>query len=171
MSLSSVSSKLAALDLILGVVKGLPEIDKGPFLEELKRHIGEARERSNPLMLSWGELKEMVDAGWEVGSHTASHVILSRVSFNQATEEIRLSRSDLERQLGRPVDLFAYPNGKREDYNAAIKEYLREAGYLGAVTTVDRMNREDVDLFEMGRKSPWEECGPKFALRINQSFW
>lgn len=170
-SLLSVPEKIAALEYILETLKMLPEPDKLTLVEEIFNRLYNKQPKSEPLMLSWNELKRMAQEGWDVGSHTANHVILTRIPFCQAKDEIRSSGSILERELDRPIRLFAYPNGKPGDYDLSIKTFLRDAGYIGALTTVDRLNAQDVDLFEIGRKSPWEESVPGFALRLSRSFW
>jgi peptidoglycan/xylan/chitin deacetylase (PgdA/CDA1 family) len=170
-SLVTVPEKIAAIEQILETLKMLPEADNLRLLDEIFRRLHNKEPKSEPLMLSWNELKQMADEGWEVGSHTANHVILTRVPFSQAKEEIRSSKSILERELDRPIRLFAYPNGKPGDYDLSIKAFLRDAGYICALTTIDRLNAQDVDLFEIGRKSPWEESVPGFALRLARNWW
>lgn len=170
-SLVSVPEKIAALEYILETLKMLPEADKLTLVDEIFKRLQNKQHKSEPLMLSWDELKRMAQEGWDVGSHTANHVILTRVSFCQAKDEIRSSGFLLEQELDRPIRLFAYPNGKPGDYDLSIKTFLRDAGYIGALTTVDRLNAQDVDLFEIGRKSPWEESVPGFALRLARNWW
>src|SRR5262245_6262620 len=169
-SLVSVPEKIAALERILETLKILPEPNKLTLVEEIFKRLYNKQPKSEPLMLSWNELKQMAYEGWEVGSHTANHVILTRVPLCEAKEEIRLSGSILEQELGRPIRLFAYPNGKPGDYDLSIKKFLSDAGYIGALTTVDRLNAHDVDLFEIGRKSPWEKFIPNFALSLARSW-
>jgi peptidoglycan/xylan/chitin deacetylase (PgdA/CDA1 family) len=170
-SLVSVAEKVAGLKHILEALKLLDEPEKLGLVEEILKRLDNKQRKSEPLMLSWNELKQMAYEGWEVGSHTANHVILTRVPFCQAKEEIRSSGSMLERELDRPIRLFAYPNGKPGDFDLPIKAFLRDAGYIGALTTVDRLNAQDVDLFEIGRKSPWEESVPGFALTLARNWW
>ncbi len=168
--LTSVVERFRALEQILETLKVLPESNKLALVEEILNCLCNEKPKSGPLMLSWSELKQMACQGWEVGSHTANHVILTRVPFGQAKEEIQASGSILERELGRPIRLFAYPNGKTSDYDTAIKSFLKELGYIGALTTIDKLNAHDVDLFELGRKSPWEESLFRFAVRLGRSF-
>jgi peptidoglycan/xylan/chitin deacetylase (PgdA/CDA1 family) len=170
-SLVSVAERIIALEHILETLKSLSEPDKLTLADEIFRRLYNKQPKCEPLMLSWNELKQMAYNGWDVGSHTANHVILTRVPLCQGKEEINSSGHILERELGRPIRLFAYPNGKPGDYDPLIKQFLRNCGYIGAFTTVDGVNAHDTDLFEIGRKSPWEECLPGFALRISRSFW
>lgn len=170
-SLASMPEKLRALEQILEMLKTLPETDKQALADEMFGRLYKKRLKIEPLMLSWAELRKLAQEGWEIGAHTVNHVILTKVPLWQANDEINSSASVLKQELDRPVRLFAYPNGKSGDYNISIKKILAENGYIGAVTTVDRLNAEDADLFAIGRKSPWEESVPGFALKLKRSYW
>jgi peptidoglycan/xylan/chitin deacetylase (PgdA/CDA1 family) len=47
----------------------------------------------------------------EVGSHTVSHPMLSRMTIKEQRHELTASKAELERILGGPVKSFCYPNG------------------------------------------------------------
>jgi peptidoglycan/xylan/chitin deacetylase (PgdA/CDA1 family) len=164
--LATVTEKLGALERITETLKTLPETEKRSLTDELFRRLYSMDFQGEPVMLSWAELRKLAYQGWEVGSHTANHVILTRVPLCQAKEEISASGAVLEQELDRPVRLFAYPNGKAADYDSSIKRTLAERGYLGAVTTIDRLNTQGADLFAIGRTSPWEQSLPNFALKL-----
>lgn len=86
--------------------------------------------------MTWDQLAEMADAGMEIGSHTVSHPILTRLSAAGAAAELAGSRAVLEERLGRPVRHFAYPNGQPADLSGDLARMVREAGYRSACTTV-----------------------------------
>ena len=171
LSLVAVPERIFALNQILEHLKAFSEAKKIMVLEAIFNSLAREQPKPEPVMLSWNELRQMAHEGWEIGSHTANHVILTRVPLCQAKEEIRSSGAILERELGLPIRLFAYPNGKPADYDIFIKECLRKSGYIGGVTTVDGANAYKVDPFEIGRKSAWEESVSAFALRLSRSFW
>jgi peptidoglycan/xylan/chitin deacetylase (PgdA/CDA1 family) len=80
--------------------------------------------------LRWEELRELADAGWEVGSHTCSHPHLTRVDDGALERELAASRAQCSDQLGRPCRSIAYPYG---DVDARVVDAARSAGYeLGA---------------------------------------
>ena len=169
--LVSIPEKLSALEQILAQLKTLPEQEKQGLVDELCRRLQPYGAKVDSLMLAWTQLREMAREGWEVGAHTANHVILTRVPLDHAKDEIASSSAVLQRELGWPVRLFAYPNGKPDDYDLAIKKVLDDTGYIGAVTTVDRMNDRNTDPFAIGRKSPWEESLPSFAVKLKWAYW
>lgn len=85
-----------------------------------------------PGYVTWGQVREMVAAGVEMGAHTVSHLELPRLSPGDARWEAAESRKRLEREIGRTVPFFAYPAGRNDPRSV---ETLRGAGFLGAVTT------------------------------------
>jgi peptidoglycan/xylan/chitin deacetylase (PgdA/CDA1 family) len=86
-----------------------------------------------------------------IGSHTVSHVILSRCSSVQMEKELAESRRFLETALGSPVDLFCYPNGKEGDFNEETGSMVKKSGYACALTTVDGMNTVKTSPYELRR--------------------
>jgi peptidoglycan/xylan/chitin deacetylase (PgdA/CDA1 family) len=78
--------------------------------------------------VSWEQLAEMAAAGMEIGSHSQTHADLRSVSEEQAWREIRMSKVDLEKKLGVPIDSFAYPFGA---YLPDLGTMVSRAGYLG----------------------------------------
>jgi peptidoglycan/xylan/chitin deacetylase (PgdA/CDA1 family) len=84
--------------------------------------------------LSWDDLKTLAQAGYEIGSHTMSHLNLtrklkklSREAFQQKVrEEIEASYREIETRLGQAPVALAYPFG---NYDAAVMQMTRDAGY------------------------------------------
>lgn len=74
-------------------------------------------------LLSWNELAQLANAGWEIGAHTLTHRPLSKLSAADARREIVESQAMIEDRLGRAVTTFAYPFGLM---NAASYECVRE---------------------------------------------
>jgi peptidoglycan/xylan/chitin deacetylase (PgdA/CDA1 family) len=66
---------------------------------------------SGRAMLSWGEIREMRDAGIEFGAHTLTHPDLTLLESAQIEREIGDSKAIVEDALGGPVSSFAYPYG------------------------------------------------------------
>lgn len=89
-----------------------------------------------PAFMSWDQVREMRDHGFSFGSHTNSHVHLTRVSRDAAREEIRSSKERLEAALGGIVDTFCYPAGR---HDPVLAELVRQAGYRVAVTDQPRL--------------------------------
>jgi peptidoglycan/xylan/chitin deacetylase (PgdA/CDA1 family) len=102
--------------------------------------------------LRWEDLRRMAASGVEVGAHTRTHPILSRVtSTAELRDEIVGSKRRIEEVLGMPVRHFCYPNGLRRDIGPEVAEAVREAGYEAAVTTEPGMNLRPAGLLRLRR--------------------
>lgn len=90
-----------------------------------------ARYRQVVEMATWDELRQMVSVGFEIGSHTRTHVQLSTLSNDPRalSSELSDSKAEIERQLQRPCRYIAYPYGKPGDYDAITLEQTKLAGY------------------------------------------
>jgi len=89
---------------------------------------GEARE---PLMDA-DQIREWLDAGHAIGSHSMSHPDLTQLAPVLAREEIASSKKRLEDLFAVPVDHFCYPYGA---WSPAVRDLVEEAGYRTACTT------------------------------------
>src|SRR5439155_919974 len=69
-----------------------------------------------PLM-TWDEVHTLHRKGFDIGGHTRTHLDLGQVDDGAAWDEIAGGRRELEKHLGAPVDLFAYPYGRRHNFS------------------------------------------------------
>lgn len=84
------------------------------------------------LCMTWDELGQLEEAGWEVGSHTRSHPKLPQVTDDAAlADELEGSRAECEEKLGRPCESIAYPYGA---YDERVVEAAGAAGYRYGLT-------------------------------------
>lgn len=87
------------------------------------------------LCLDWEELRGLVAAGWEVGSHTCSHPRLARVDDELIARELSESKRVCEAEIGAPCASLAYPYS---DYDERAVRAAGEAGYRFAVSVPRR---------------------------------
>lgn len=88
----------------------------------------------NPGYLTWGQLREMVGSSLVTAyDHTWSHNSLPADSREKAQNEILTAKKQLEQNLGKTVDIFAYPYGSQ---NARVINLLREDGFVAAFSTI-----------------------------------
>lgn len=80
--------------------------------------------------LDKGEIAQMLNSGWEVGSHTRSHRRLPTLSGAEQAVEVQASRDYLRNEFGVPVNSFCHPGGK---FNPLTLQLLEGAGYHQAV--------------------------------------
>ena len=121
--------------------------------------------------LTWDELRELQDSGWEVGSHSCTHPELPAVPPERCREETARSRRDLESRLGRPVASFCYPRGKLD---ARVIGSVQQAGYRWGVVTPKRSGIP-LGPLTLRRVGVYNGAGcAKFRLKANpfvRRFW
>jgi len=160
-------ARLRALQVALEHLKQRPGSELTRLLEELLDELGTPDQRQfKGLMLTWDDALAVIGQGLSIGAHTVSHPILSRVSPEQAWQEIAGSRAMIAAACGIAPDAFAYPNGKPEDYTPAIARLVRQAGFACAVTTRFGLNTRHTSPWELRRGGPWEHDLPTFALKL-----
>ena len=68
---------------------------------------------------NWNQLKEMVSSGLvEVGAHTVNHKILTQLPKAEILTELLDAKKIIEERISGTCNHFAYPNGKKEDFNS-----------------------------------------------------
>jgi peptidoglycan/xylan/chitin deacetylase (PgdA/CDA1 family) len=117
------------------------------------------------LPMSWDQLGELAEAGWEIGSHTRTHPRLVKLDDETLAEELRGSRARLEAELGEPCRSFAYPFGEVDERVIAA---ARAAGYDAACTLLESYG--GTSALSWPRVGIWRSDGPlsfrfKVALR------
>ncbi len=118
-------------------------------------------------MMSWDNIKEMSNGIIEIGSHTLNHPIVTKVTFEVAKEEIKLSKKEIEENINKQVTLFAFPNGQRGDYNDTCCDLVKDAGYDCACIIEFGTNYDDVDLYRLKRITVSNMSIPQFALKVS----
>ena len=87
--------------------------------------------------LDWDQLKEMIDGGMSIQSHSLNHLFLSDLSEDNLHKELTESKRILEDKLSLPVHFISLPGGfcSRQALKAA-----EEAGYMGVATSGPGLN-------------------------------
>jgi peptidoglycan/xylan/chitin deacetylase (PgdA/CDA1 family) len=91
---------------------------------------------------SWDQLREMLDNGMQMGSHTIHHVDMGSVyqaSKLQAQQEVQISQQTLQQNLGIVIQHFCYPNGgpfkgNNRQLQQKVVSLLAANGYIDATT-------------------------------------
>jgi peptidoglycan/xylan/chitin deacetylase (PgdA/CDA1 family) len=145
------SPRLEAATQINSALKLMPEDAREAVIRRIASALGVELPDMPPDEfgpITWEQAREMDAAGVEIGSHTATHPILTRVSDERLSMELCESRARLESMLSRSVGLFCYPNG---DYDDRISSAVRDAGYKCAVTVESGLNGIYSDLLRLRR--------------------
>ncbi len=150
------SEKIAADRRLLAFCKALPDRDRVAALNRIVDALGVDEAK---LATAWAghtpvapeELEQLASYGVDVGSHTCSHAIVSRMSEAQMATELAESKRLIESATGRECAHFSYPNGGPADYNASTRRCVVDAGYRSAVTTIKTAVTSSQDRFEIPR--------------------
>ncbi|MBC7680968.1 MAG: polysaccharide deacetylase family protein [Ferruginibacter sp.] len=169
-SIASPTDKRSAIGAIIGQIKYLPVAQR----HALTMQIAGCAEVQPPtdLMMTSQQVRELRQAGMQIGAHTRSHPILATLSADAARAEIQESRLRLEQLLGERVGLFAYPNGKSgTDYSPESVQIVRDLGFDAAVSTTWGAARAATDPFQIPRFTPWDRSKLRFGARFADNLW
>ncbi len=91
--------------------------------------------------LTWDEIRELADMGWEIGSHGVSHRSFLLLDDTELKREMVESKAIIEDKLGRPCDVISVPYGHADK---RIVNAAAAAGYSACLGLyVERRNDED----------------------------
>jgi peptidoglycan/xylan/chitin deacetylase (PgdA/CDA1 family) len=118
-------------------------VEKGSRLRTLLDGIMESLDfvpQTSGLMMDWSDARLLHRRGCHLAAHSRSHPILSRVSVEEAIQQIRDSQQDIKREIGTVLPVIAYPSGHSQDLNMAILPILRQDGCKLAMCSIPGMN-------------------------------
>ena len=118
--------------------------------------------------MAWWQLREMVSAGMEIGSHTLSHPDLSKIAPLQREKELSDSKRILEGSLQIAITTLSYPGGA---YSPEVVAAASRTGYTSAVTTQYGATHDYRKLMELARvRIQGTDSQATFRWRIEQYF-
>jgi peptidoglycan/xylan/chitin deacetylase (PgdA/CDA1 family) len=132
------------------LVKKMSQLDqdaRSRFIEASRAEFGSAKgwkagtweneaQRERFSLLDTDELRQLVDQGMSIGSHTLNHPILSKQTSDEAWREISESRGVLEGAIGRPIWALAYPFGDPASVTTREMQMAEQAGFQCAFMNV-----------------------------------
>ncbi len=100
-------------------------------------------------LLNEKQILEMQNSGLiEFGSHTLSHVNLSKIDDFQLEKELVESKKEIEKITKKKCEAFAYPYGKFDD---KIVQAVKDAGYKNATVVKRGLFEQNDDVFTIKR--------------------
>jgi peptidoglycan/xylan/chitin deacetylase (PgdA/CDA1 family) len=110
---------------------------------------------SGALMMTYDQVRTLVQQGHIVGSHTMTHPNMAHVSLEDARHEMTESKHRLERELSAAVAHFSYPcPALWPHWTEQTVTASRDAGYETAVTTNGGLTRKGDNPLALKRISP-----------------
>jgi peptidoglycan/xylan/chitin deacetylase (PgdA/CDA1 family) len=163
--LASAGQRRRAIDTILITIKHLEPQRRQAAVEAVVAAAGGVPPPA-PMMRP-DQVRNLRALGMDVGAHTVSHPILTRLEPAAAFEEMSGGKRELEGMLGEPVRLFAYPNGvPRQDYAAEHAAMARECGFEAAVSTSWGAASIGSDRYQLPRFTPWDHERWRWGARL-----
>jgi peptidoglycan/xylan/chitin deacetylase (PgdA/CDA1 family)/CelD/BcsL family acetyltransferase involved in cellulose biosynthesis len=162
------AERLESIGRMFGMLRVLSDADRHVRLAEILGKLAAPKEcERRGKMLTWEQVRLMKAHGIDFGGHTVTHPFLSKLTAESAAWEVSECKRRIEEESQAPVEFFAYPNGREEDFATSNKEILRSAGYRAAVTTIWGMNYRSTDPMELRRGGPWEDDPALFAMKLD----
>src|SRR3990167_2769239 len=96
------------------------------FLITDSRNANRAELETERPLLTREQIRELIAAGWEIGSHSRTHADFSNLKSSGIQKEVGDSKDMLERELGIKIKYFAYPKGFHSN---EIVRAVEGAGY------------------------------------------
>jgi peptidoglycan/xylan/chitin deacetylase (PgdA/CDA1 family) len=109
------------------------------------------------------EIRNLATHGHIIGNHTYAHHQLSALALEEAIEQIRRGRAELEDILGQPVLHFAYPFGMTRHFSVGLRDYCRESGLRTVAAAIPGLLHTPQRRFCINRTG-WD---PKRSLSYN----
>jgi peptidoglycan/xylan/chitin deacetylase (PgdA/CDA1 family) len=105
-------------------------------------------DEGRPAYVTWDQVKELAQAGNEIGAHTRDHPDLRGKDIDYLVWQILGSKEAIQNGAGLTPRFFSYPSGKYDDNVIAV---LASAHYWGAVTVKQGVHQSSEKTFELQR--------------------
>ena len=103
-----------------------------------------------------------------IGAHTVDHVRLRDRSRDEQIQTITASKKELEQYLDRKVCHFAYPFGRRDDFDDGTVEAVRSAGFETACTTLPGSADPLTDQYRLPRRLVMDWGRARFRAQLQR---
>jgi peptidoglycan/xylan/chitin deacetylase (PgdA/CDA1 family) len=154
LNLADVASKTTAIREVVKIIKSNNRAVREAVRAQMRQQLAEEnfREAADRVMLTWEQVRQMLQQGMLMGGHTMTHLNLPNADPQDARDEIASCRTALEKKLEIPIRHFSVPNsGPYPYYNDKIKQIVKESGYVSAVTSAHGFVGPGSDLFQLHR--------------------
>ncbi len=94
------------------------------------------------------QVKQLMDAGMDIESHTVTHSTLTALTTMKLDSELTESKRVLEELTGKPIRHIAYPSTA---HNKTVREHAAKAGYVTGTIMDPRPTTAKDDLLKLPR--------------------
>lgn len=139
------------INVILEKLKSYSDDKKNDLIYKLEKECEidfDERELSKKLFLNWNDIRSITKSGVTIGCHSLTHPILTKTTQKALNKEIVESKNIIESELSDEINLFSYPNGRKNDFNKQIVDMLRDQQYDAAFTMIYGSNHPYEDGYD-----------------------
>jgi peptidoglycan/xylan/chitin deacetylase (PgdA/CDA1 family)/folate-dependent phosphoribosylglycinamide formyltransferase PurN len=115
-------------------------------------------------MLRSDDVEAWNSLGFGVGAHTVNHVNLGKCAVPDAEYEIVECGEELEKIVGKRIDLFSFPFGGKDNINGSAREIVKSAGYLALFSAHGGFLGRRTDSYDIPRIGISYEAAPVYCL-------
>lgn len=142
-----------SIKILLGVYKNLPGEKTESYLNFLAEQTGSGRcpqDIADQVWMTWDMIREMSQAGMDIGGHTVTHPILANHSAERQKIEIENCKQRIEAEIGQTISAFSYPVGGKNCFDDRTRDCLEQAGYhwgfsyYGGFSSLDQPDHWDI---------------------------
>jgi len=151
-----------SLSDLISRLKELPGERLPSLVSKAYTELGFALGTTSPT-IGWEDMREMSNQGISFGSHGSNHLILTTLTSTLKRQEIFSSLKTMRSKGIKLIPVFSFPNG---NWDAESVKYLKDAGYLAAVTTRLGFNTSATCCFLLNRIGLHE-----YISRTPDLFW
>ena len=121
-----------------------------------------------PRWMDWAHVRELASLGFEIGSHSDTHLNMAASSPEDIRNDLMASKEKLAREVGAATRLFAYPFGGREDISDAARAVVRDLGFECCASCYGGVNSPSADPYRLNRIgiAEWFVTPQQFGLEL-----
>lgn len=121
--------------------------------------------RSRLKLMGRSQVREVLAAGFEIGSHSMRHPDHAALTVEEICREVEDSRKLLEDEFGCMIAAYSYPYGR---HDARCTAAVKAAGYSGAVSIFSNSPDVTQNVYSMRRIFPHRGDGRwRFAFKVS----
>lgn len=127
-------------ELFLSWIKNNLTPEMIPLINDIYKKCMEEYKSNSPFLNEQDLKKIRTNSYVEIGSHTKSHPMLSKLSESEQIEEIIGGHRELENIIGTKLQYFAYPYGAIAHFNESSRYIVQKIEGLNCFTTYGGVN-------------------------------
>jgi peptidoglycan/xylan/chitin deacetylase (PgdA/CDA1 family) len=101
--------------------------------DKIKKFCGDRIHKPPVEFLDWNDVEHLLSGGHEIGGHTMTHCDLSKLTAEQARDEIKGAYDTLKKKAGK-VRHFSWPFGRFKHFSAVAVKTVFDSGFISCAS-------------------------------------